>query len=101
MQLEMLRRPTACLGQTKLGLNCPCGFRPGVSEDTIDGEKLRGKGPSAATFSRARYKVDILHIYCRRRWWELETFETQWVSLCCLARRMSFMRREREPEPEP
>ena len=39
-------------------------------------------GPSAATFSRARIKLDILMMMARQRHWNEHGFDSHWVSLC-------------------
>lgn len=40
------------------------------------------RGPSGATFSRVRGKLDILAMYCRRWLWKHHGFQPFWVSLC-------------------
>lgn len=42
-------------------------------------------GPSAATFSRARYKLDLLTMLARRWFWSCEGYEAFFIGLCCLA----------------
>ena len=44
------------------------------------------QGPSAATLSRARYKLDILNMYCRRwEWGQDDAFRKKILTLCYLA----------------
>ena len=40
-------------------------------------------GPSSATLSRARYKVDILGMYVRRWQWGRDGFKKKHIALCC------------------
>lgn len=40
-------------------------------------------GPSSATLSRARYKVDILAMYVRRWQWGRDGFKKKHIALCC------------------
>lgn len=43
------------------------------------------QGPSPATFSRARYKLDILGMYVRRwEWGQTNGFTQHHIALCCL-----------------
>ena len=43
-------------------------------------------GPSAATFTRARYKLDIFMMIARREFWRsrVNNFASHWLSLCTL-----------------
>ena len=41
-----------------------------------------GNGPSSATLSRARVKLDMLAMFCRQYEWKREGFDNTVVTLC-------------------
>lgn len=49
---------------------------------TIDEADGAGSGPSPATLSRARYKLDVLAIYLRRWQWAQSGFDSCFINLC-------------------
>ena len=52
------------------------------ADDAID--DAAATGPSASTFSRARYKLDIFMMMARRQFWKTRSFASHWLSLCFL-----------------
>lgn len=65
----------------------PAHFSPAPSQPSITSneeaeEPMAPKGPSAATLSRARYKLDILNMYCRRWQWGHAGFQSHHITLC-------------------
>ena len=64
------------------------GPQRALAEDTdADGDEENDappSGPSASTFSRARYKLDIFMMVARRQYWKsrANSFASHWLSLC-------------------
>lgn len=40
------------------------------------------QGPQGATMSKAKYRLDVFLMMCRRQQWLEEGLQSRWVSLC-------------------
>lgn len=68
-------------------LNCrSCGIHSHSREVVpYTGRKQRvGQGPTAATLSKARFKLDAVLMKARRRYWSQNGFDSRWISLSYL-----------------
>lgn len=61
-------------------------YKVGLHEDDGgDGEDSEDAPSKGSTISRARYKLDMMLMIARRRFWHLNNYKDHWISLGCLS----------------
>jgi len=95
----MLVKPSSTMRPVQLGLllssvptfdHAHCvHYEVGLHEGD-DGEDSGDAPSKGSTISRARYKLDMMLMIARRRFWQLNNYKDHWISLGCLSDLLSL-----------